>query len=115
MTPWYNMAKSWYVGHAHKIKPIKKVSTTGGGVTEAPFLGEIYSQLMAADEGESFLFGESAHWRGCPCLSEWHHIHVHVGSSNWVKLVFTKIEDMDLEEKNVLQGDQGVLEEITYE
>lgn len=34
------MAKSQYVGHAHKIKPIKKVSTTGGGVTEAPFLGE---------------------------------------------------------------------------
>lgn len=34
------MAKSWYVGHAHKIKPTKKVNTTGGGVTEAPFLGE---------------------------------------------------------------------------
>lgn len=40
---------------------------------------------------------------------------MHVGSSDWVKLVFTKIEDMDLEEKIVLQGDQGVLEERRYE
>lgn len=64
------MAKSWYVGHAHKIKPIKKVNTTGGGVTEAPFLGEIYSQLMAAD-GERVIFI----WRKCPLeglpVSQW--------------------------------------------
>lgn len=26
---------------------------------------------------------------------------MHVGSSNWVKLVFTKLEDMDLEEKKL--------------
>lgn len=55
------MAKSQYVGHAHKIKPIKKMSTTGGGVTEAPFLREIYSQLMAVDEGRVIFI-----WRKCP-------------------------------------------------